>query len=245
MSRPDLEAGQQPPASESAARATDVHPADGGDTDVVDPTARTSSDDADVADPDAESSFDVAADPDDELKEDDDVDDVDDVGDDDEPVGRRPWWLYGLALASTVLLVAVVLLGLQVRADSLDDNAREAGLTAARQSALNLTSIDQEDFDGDVARVLDGATGEFRQDFQARSADLQTLLDENEVSAEGTVLEAAIIRSDRQSATVLVVVDSTVSNSAAPEGRVNSYRMRLEVERVGDSWLTSQLEFVG
>ena len=71
------------------------------------------------------------------------------------------------------------------------------------------------------------------------------VLEQNEVSAEGRVLEAGLVRSDRSSATALVVVDSTVRNTAVPDGRVNSYRMKLELEKVGDTWLTSTLEFVG
>jgi Mce-associated membrane protein len=153
--------------------------------------------------------------------------------------------LYASAAALLLLLVAAVLLGLQLRSAAQEQAARDAALSAARQSALNLTSIDQEDFEQDVANVLDGATGDFRSDFAARAGDLERLLTENEVIAEGEVLEAAIVRADRQSATALVVVDSTVRNTATPEGRVNSYRMKLELEKVGDQWLTSVLEFVG
>ena len=153
--------------------------------------------------------------------------------------------LYALAALMLLLLVGAVLLGLRLRDASLQAEARKDALTAARQSALNLTSIDQEEFDEDVDRVLEGATGEFRQDFQARAGDLEKLLEDNQVTAEGRVLEAGIVRADRKNATALVVVDSTVRNTATPEGRVNSYRMRLELERVGDRWLTSTLEFVG
>jgi Mce-associated membrane protein len=153
--------------------------------------------------------------------------------------------LYASAAVLLLLLVAAVLLGLQLRSAAQEQAARDAALSAARQSALNLTSIDQEDFEQDVANVLDGATGDFRSDFAARVRDLERLLTENEVIAEGQILEAAIVRADRRSATALVVVDSTVRNTATPDGRVNSYRMKLELEKVGDQWLTSMLEFVG
>jgi Mce-associated membrane protein len=153
--------------------------------------------------------------------------------------------LYAGAAALLLLLAGALLLGLQLRSAAQEQAARDAALSAARQSALNLTSIDQQDFEDDVAAVLDGATGEFRSDFAARADDLERLLTENDVVAEGQVLESALVRSDRQSATALVVVDSTVRNAATPDGRVNSYRMRLELEKVGDRWLTSVLEFVG
>jgi len=161
--------------------------------------------------------------------------------------GRRSSRWVPIALAGGLLLLVVVAVTLALlwRGNVLDERARDQALTAARQSAINLTSIDQEDFDGDVGRVLDGATGEFRTDFSGRVAQLQELVEENEVSAEGRVLEAGLVRADRESATALVVVDSRVRNTAVPEGRVNSYRMRLELEKVGDEWRTSSLEFVG
>ena len=153
--------------------------------------------------------------------------------------------LMASAVGLVLLLVAALYLGFQLRSHAQDDAARRDALAAARQSAVNLTSIDKDNFADDVASVLDGSTGEFRGDFAARADDLERLLTENEVVAEGRVLDAGIVRADRRSATALVVVDSTVSNKQTPDGRVNSYRMRLELEKVGDRWLTSVLEFVG
>jgi Mce-associated membrane protein len=145
-----------------------------------------------------------------------------------------------LALAAAALVGALKLREYQQR-----DAARAGALAAARTEALNLTSIDAKAIDEDLKRVLDGATGGFRTDFEQRSKDLKTVLTENEVSAEGRVLEAALVRSDTETATALVVVDSTVKNKAAPAGRANTYRMQLDLERHGGRWLTSALQFVG
>ena len=134
---------------------------------------------------------------------------------------------------------------LQLSRQSEAEDRRQEVLTAARQAALNITSIDNEDFQNDVDLVLEGATGAFRADFEARSKDLESVLVENQVVSEGTVVEAGIVRSDERTATALVVVDGNVRNTAAPEGRVNTYRMKLELERPGGRWLTSMLEFVG
>ena len=145
-----------------------------------------------------------------------------------------------------VLLAAAALLGaLKLREATQRDNARSAALAAARQEALNLTSIDGRDIDADLQRVLAGATGGFKSDFSQRSKDLKTVLIENQVVAEGKVLEAALVRSDLETATALVVVDSNVKNKAAPQGRSNTYRMQLDLERHDGRWLTSALQFVG
>jgi Mce-associated membrane protein len=158
---------------------------------------------------------------------------------------RRRRLLVALCAAGLLLLLALVLLTVQLlRYESVEDR-REAALRAAKQSALNLTSIDNESFDEDVQAVLEGSTGAFRSDFEARSKELEQVLTENQVVSEGKVIEAGLVRSDSRHATVLVVVDSTVRNTAVPEGRVNTYRMQLELELRDGRWRTSMLEFVG
>ena len=153
--------------------------------------------------------------------------------------------LLVLSVVGLLLVLALAALAVQAVRYDRDDDRREDALRAATQSALNLTSIDNREFDADVARVLAGSTGAFKTDFETRSKDLEAVLTENQVVSQGKVIEAGLVRSDERTATALVVVDSEVRNTAAPEGRVNTYRMRLELELVDGRWLTSQLEFVG
>jgi Mce-associated membrane protein len=160
-------------------------------------------------------------------------------------VPRRRRLLLALSVLGLLLMAALIALGLQLRSYDRVDDQREAAVQAAQQSALNLTSIDNEDFKADVDRVLAGATGSFKTDFEARSKELAQVLAQNEVASEGKVIDAGLVRFDDRNATALVVVDSNVKNTAVPEGRVNTYRMRLTLERQGDAWLTSMLEFVG
>jgi Mce-associated membrane protein len=149
-----------------------------------------------------------------------------------------------LVVLLVVLSAAAVVGAVKLRDGSQRDAARAAAVTFARQEALNLTSIDGRNVDAALARVLAGATGAFKADFAERSTNLKTVLTENQVVAEGKVLDAALVRGDLDTATVLVVVDSTVKNKAVPAGRVNTYRMQLDLERHGDRWLTSSLQFV-
>lgn len=158
---------------------------------------------------------------------------------------RRRAVLWALVALSVLLAAAAIALGILLRGYAQEQDARQAAVQAARQSALNLTTIDYEDFDAAVARVLEGATGRFSEEYESNSGKLKDLLLENEVKSEGKVIEAGIVRSDRTNATVLVVVDSTVRNTETPEGRVNTNRMQLEVEKVDGRWRTSTLQFVG
>ncbi len=154
--------------------------------------------------------------------------------------------LTALWLVLVVALVAAaVFFGLKARSAEQRESSRDAALQAARQEALNLTSVDGTDLDADLQRVLQGASGQFRTEFAAQAERLKQLLTENEVRAEGRVLDAGIVRYDDDSATALVVVDSLVKNKSAPDGQNRNYRMQLVLDHVGDRWLTSSLQFVG
>lgn len=150
-------------------------------------------------------------------------------------------WLVLVA----ALVAASVFLGLRVRAAEQREQDRDAALQAARQEALNLTSVDGTDLEGDLALVLAGASGQFRTEFAAQAERLKQVLTENEVRAEGRVLDAGLVRADEDSATAVVVVDSLVRNKSVPDGQNRNYRMQLELDHVGDRWLTSSLQFVG
>ena len=159
---------------------------------------------------------------------------------------RTPVVLIAALSVLLALLAAAVLVGaVKLRADAQRDDARAAALSAARQEALNLTSIGSKDIDADLKRVQDNAAGGFAKDFATRAKDLKSVLTDNAVVAEGRVIDAALVRADGDTATALVVVDSTVKNKAAPAGRDNTYRMQLDLERHGSRWFTAALQFVG
>lgn len=163
------------------------------------------------------------------------------------PPGRRTPVLFVVAIGLLLVLLAVAALigALKLHEASQRDDARAAALAAARQEALNLTSIDGRDVDGDLKRVLDGATGSFANDVKQQSTQIKSVVVENQAVSDVSVVDAALVRCDLQTATALVVISGTLKNKAAPAGRPNSYRMQLDLERHGKRWLTSALQFVG
>ncbi|MEU5593250.1 hypothetical protein [Streptomyces sp. NPDC020298] len=151
----------------------------------------------------------------------------------------------GLALATALTAALAVWLGLRLDQQHETAQRRQDVLAAARQSALNFTSLDYRHYARDSANVLEGATGDFKKQFTAQTAQLTRLVAENKSVSEGRVLDAGIIRSDARSARVLVVADSKVTNTAVPEGQARTYRLQLDLVRQGGRWLTSDVEFVG
>ncbi|WP_078887823.1 hypothetical protein [Streptomyces sp. NRRL S-118] len=150
-----------------------------------------------------------------------------------------------LAVATVAVTAASGWLTFQVHEQRTEEQRRHDILAAARQSALNFTSLDHRHYKRDSDNVLKGATGEFKEQFAAQTAQLTKLVAANKSVSEGQVLEAGIVRADERSARVLVVADSKVTNTAAPQGQARTYRLQLDLVREEGRWLTSGVEFVG
>ncbi|MGH3342908.1 MAG: hypothetical protein ACRDPK_08500 [Carbonactinosporaceae bacterium] len=162
------------------------------------------------------------------------------------PPGRLNVWLFaGLSAVFVMLLVASGVFGMKLREASEDEARREAVLHAARQEAVNFTTVSYKDIDTHVKRVLEGATGDLKSQYKAGVEDLRQLVTQNEAVSEGEVLSAGIVSMDDDSARVLVVADSQATNASIPEGQTRHLRMQLELTRADDRWLVSQLQFVG
>jgi Mce-associated membrane protein len=117
-------------------------------------------------------------------------------------------------------------------------------IQAARQGALNLTTIDWHHPDADVQRILDSATGAFYDDFSKRSAPFIDVVKQTQSTSTGTVVSAGIQTESGTTARVLVAVKVNVSNNAAAQQPPRSWRMQLTVQKVGDEMKVSDVEFV-
>ncbi|GAA3051560.1 hypothetical protein GCM10010448_38400 [Streptomyces glomeratus] len=159
--------------------------------------------------------------------------------------GRRRALSAALVAATVMTSALSVWLGVRLADQRAVDQGRQDILAAARQSALNFTSLDYRHYDRDSGNVLKDATGDFRKQFAAQTQELTQLVARNKSVSEGQILEAGIVRSDAHSARVLVVADSKVTNTAAPEGQSRTYRLQLDLVREHGRWLTSDVEFVG
>lgn len=160
---------------------------------------------------------------------------------------RRSGRVMRRVLAVVVLLAAaaVGVLGWQLHAAQQIRARHAAILTAAEQEAVNFTTLDYRHLDADLARVVAGATGTFRTEFQAKLGQLKTLITSNKAISQGHVLQAGIVSDSPTSARVVLAVDSTVHNSTDPGGSQRHYRLEVDLQRVNGRWLTSNLQFVG
>jgi Mce-associated membrane protein len=121
---------------------------------------------------------------------------------------------------------------------------RSQFLQAARQGAVNLTTIDWRQGDRDVQRILDGATGQFYDDFAKRSQPFIDVVEKTKSTTVGTVTEAGLESQSADSAQVLVAVTVATSNAGAPQSDPHGWRLRIAVTHVGDQAKVSNVEFV-
>ncbi|OBJ94660.1 mammalian cell entry protein [Mycolicibacterium fortuitum] len=125
-----------------------------------------------------------------------------------------------------------------------DTAEREMFVQTARQGALNLTTIDWEHADRDVQRVLDSATGAFREDFAQRSQPFIDVVKKARSRSEGSITESALESQSPDGAQVLVVARVAITNAGAAEQEPRRWRMRMSVQKVGDEMKISQVAFV-
>jgi Mce-associated membrane protein len=121
---------------------------------------------------------------------------------------------------------------------------RNAYVQVGRQAALNLTTIDWQNADADVRRIIDGATGQFYDDFTKRSQPFIAVVKQTKSTTIGTVTEAALESKTAGTAQVLVAVTVKTTNAAVPDQRPRAWRMRIFVQQVGDQPKVSNVEFV-
>ena len=126
------------------------------------------------------------------------------------------------------------------------EEQRNLLLQVGRQGALNLTTIDHQQADADVQRILDSATGTFYDDFQRRAQPFIDVVKQAQSKSVGTITEAGL-ESESESgdeAQVLVAVTVKTSNAGAPEQEPRAWRMRISVQKVGDEAKVANVGFV-
>jgi Mce-associated membrane protein len=160
---------------------------------------------------------------------------------------RRAWRIVDVALVALVLaaLVAVGLSARGVLTDRADEAARADALAAARQLAVSFTSLDYRTYDQGARRLTESAAGQLRQQLTDSTGALRKAMTTNRSVSHGTVLDAAVVDGDRDSARVLLVVDADVTNTSTTTPTARHYRIQLDLTRQGDRWLGTNLTFVG
>jgi len=154
-------------------------------------------------------------------------------------------WATLFSLTVIVALAAVAgWFGFRLHQSHQAQAQRSQLLQVARQGALNLTTIDWQHADADVRRILDGATGEFYDDFAKRSQPFIEVVKQAKATTVGTITEAGLESETADTAQALVAVSVQTSNAGATDQEPRAWRMRIYMQRVGDQVKVSNVGFV-
>lgn len=163
-----------------------------------------------------------------------------------------------VALAVLVLLLGVAFAVLEVRDQGARDVAgdtagadpvaveQDAATRAAAVQVQAFLDIDHTDVEAQLERMLQGATEDFRRQFAPQLRTIVAETRRRKSSAEATVLRAGLGAFTPEAATVLVAADTDVRSTAGgtSERRTVPWRIRVDLVKDGDRWLTSGLRFV-
>ena len=165
------------------------------------------------------------------------------------PARTIPWRAVaaGAAAALSAGLIALSALMFWSHRGVSQQRQQEAEFAAAaRQSVVNLMSIDYTTAKDSVQRVLDGSTGKFRANFEESAADFVKALQDEQITTTASVNDVAVESVTGDSAVVLVSATSRREGAKAPKDQQQPrvWRMVLTLERDGGVIKMSGVEFV-
>jgi Mce-associated membrane protein len=153
----------------------------------------------------------------------------------------------GLAAVVALTLLAVVIVSsLQLRSSASEEAERDAVLSAARRAAVTFATYDHASLDASFNRLKSLGTEDFQRQFDTASKRLKPLILKMKASARGEALAAALVEStdDEDTRSVLVAVDATITNRDLPTGKVQRFRLKVTLQRVGEKWLLDKITTV-
>jgi Mce-associated membrane protein len=150
--------------------------------------------------------------------------------------------LLGVLIIALVVVAGVVGLSLQEKRDA--ERQRTAALRAARQTAVNLSSLDHKQVQPSIDRVLSGLTGTAKDNWASQSKTLaETLTKARSVSTAQSV-RAGVVSIDGDSAEVIVAVTALTTMPKVPQGSPRDFRYRMALTHNDGRWLVSDLGLI-
>ena len=133
------------------------------------------------------------------------------------------------------------------RADAASQQQRYgAVLSAAEAEATAFVNLRFDHASQSVGAVASGATGAFRDHYARSAARVVRVLVRNRSVMTGHVVWSGVSAIGPSRATAIVATSGTVANvrtHGTPQPR--QFRLRVDLVRVGDRWLASDIAFVG
>ncbi|WP_227979604.1 hypothetical protein [Nocardia spumae] len=125
-------------------------------------------------------------------------------------------------------------------------DARDTALDAARQAAINLTSMNPDNVEGSITTMRSSMTGDMLTQLNENHDRIKDAAEKSKTKIDSKVLGAALssLDSERDKASAIVVLKLT---QTAPNTPIQSFRATwtLDMKKDGDTWKTDQANSLG
>ncbi|OQQ31680.1 hypothetical protein A6410_08080 [Prescottella equi] len=148
----------------------------------------------------------------------------------------------GLVIVALLAVLGWLLYERSVAGDR--DARREAFTATAQQTVLNLTTIKPDTAKDDVAKILAGASGEFKAEFDGREDPFVSIVKEAGVTTVGRIVASGIEIDGDDTAKVLVSARADVTTPDGSQNGTRDFRMRVTVTDNDGTLTASKVEFV-
>ncbi|MCP2343343.1 hypothetical protein [Actinomadura rupiterrae] len=149
-----------------------------------------------------------------------------------------------LGIVAAALAVATVVAGIQWYSarDHADD--RKSVLQSARQTGVNLASIDYKTVQQGIERVTSGMTGDIKNQWATQAKQIADIATKSQSASSVQQVRAGIVSMDGNSAEVLVSITATTTSPKVPNGEPRYYRFAMDMSKVKGKWLVSKMGMV-
>ncbi|AII03252.1 MULTISPECIES: hypothetical protein [Rhodococcus] len=118
-------------------------------------------------------------------------------------------------------------------------------LQGTRQAVMNLITPSAADPAGSAQRILDGATGEWKTEFESTKTEFIDTIAQSKTESTGEILGAGIERANDDGTTsVMVAAVTKVTNAAGAKDEPRTWRLRVQVGKDGDLYKLAKIEVV-
>jgi len=159
---------------------------------------------------------------------------------------RRPsrWAMLVVALSALLVALLVAAAVLLVHNNGVSQRAeqRQAVVETARKVVTDLNTVRLQDVEQHLDGLLQQATGPFRQQLVDTAPIFRTGVAQAELESTGAVTAVGVQSLGSDTATALVTVTTAIVDNEAPQGRLQSAGLAVQLQRDGDRWLVSAVE---
>ncbi|UGT55404.1 hypothetical protein [Nocardia asteroides] len=152
----------------------------------------------------------------------------------------------GLRGAAAIVLGASVATSVYLFVANKDSKDLLAAQQQAREAACRygpvLADYDSKSLDTYFGAVLDGATGDWKKQFESTSAELRDALTQGEVVSKSTDTQCALRTGDETAAEAIVVIGTTISSLGTEhKAKPGQLSMVLSLRNDDGRWLVEKV----